>query len=80
MPEAAPDCDVEGAAAGAPEAAGDLRRAQRARRRAIGAEGRASQGRVDVRSIIKKADALPEVEKVALGPDFDDEEEVPPLQ
>ena len=38
------------------------------------------QGAVDVRSIIKKADALPEVEKVALGPDFDDEEEVPPLQ
>ena len=38
------------------------------------------KGAVDVRSIIKKADALPEVEKVALGPDFDDEEEVPPLQ
>ena len=38
------------------------------------------KGAVDVRAIIKKADALPEVEKVALGPDFDDEEEVPPLQ
>ena len=38
------------------------------------------KGAVDVRSIIKKADALPEGEKVALGPDFDDEEEVPPLQ
>ena len=38
------------------------------------------KGAVDVRSIIKKADALPDVEKVALGPDFDDEEEVPPLQ
>ena len=37
------------------------------------------KGAVDVRSIIKRRTRCPR-SKVALGPDFDDEEEVPPLQ